>query len=92
MGEVVWDSRKNEQLKLDRGISFEAVVEAMGAAMIADIYAHPNQKKYPSQLIAVVWLKGYAHLVPFTERDGVVRLITIIPSRKATRKHFGSRR
>ena len=48
----------------------------------------PNRRCYPTQLIYVVEIEGYVHLVPFVEEaDGTRFLKTIIPSRKATRDY-----
>ncbi len=50
------------------------------------ITMHPNQIKYPGQMISVVEVDGYVYLVPFVETETEIFLKTIIPSRKATRK------
>jgi len=88
MSELVWDSRKNVKLKVERGVSFEDVAVEMANGRILEVYDHPDQRRHPAQKIAVVELKGYAHLVPFVVRGNEYRLITIIPSRKTTRKHL----
>ncbi len=84
-----WDSKKNEQLKQDRGISFEDVVFHIEAGEEVDLFEHPNQTRYPGQKISVVLIEGYAYLVPFIESEGEIFLKTIIPSRKATRHYMG---
>lgn len=44
----------------------------------------PNQDPYPGQIIYVVEIEEYLHLVPFvTQADGTRFLKMIIPSRKA---------
>ena len=43
-----WGPDKNEQLKLERGVSFEQMVVAVEAGGLLDILAHPNE----SDLIA----------------------------------------
>ena len=83
-----WSPDKNEQLQLDRGISFENMVVAIESGGLLDILAHPNLAKYPNQKMLVVASDGYAYLVPFVEEDDHFFLKTVIPSRKATRDHL----
>lgn len=83
-----WGAEKNVQLKLDRGISFEAMVVAVEAGGLVDILAHPNSAKYPNQRVLVVASNGYAYLVPFVEAADHFLLKTVIPSRKATRDYL----
>lgn len=88
MKPVRWSHDKNDELKAERGISFEEIVLAMEADGILDVLRHPNSGKYPNQLVFVVALDGYAHLVPFVEEPEYYFLKTIIPSRKATRDYL----
>ena len=83
-----WSPEKNEQLQLDRGISFENMVVAMESGGLLDILAHLNLAKYPNQKMLVVASDGYAYLVPFVEEDDHFFLKTVIPSRKATRDYL----
>ena len=83
-----WSPEKNEMLRIDRGVSFEAVVVAIETGGLLDILAHPNQAKYPRQRILVVAADDYAYLVPFVEDEDCYFLKTIIPSRKATRDYL----
>jgi uncharacterized DUF497 family protein len=80
-----WGPEKNDQLMLERGISFEQMVVAVEAGGLLDVLAHPNPSKYPNQKILVVAYDGYAYLVPFVEQEDHFFLKTVIPSRKATR-------
>ena len=83
-----WSTEKNRALIEQRGISFESVVSAIEQGGLVDVLEHPNQDRYPGQLIYVVEVEEYLHLVPFViERDGDRFLKTIIPSRKATRDY-----
>ena len=84
-----WNTEKNEQLRTERGISFEEILFHIENGDILDILEHPNQERYEGQRIFVVAVSEYAHLVPFIEDDGEVFLKTIIPSRKATKKYLG---
>lgn len=88
MKPFLWGAGKNEQLKLDRGVSFEAMVVAVEAGGLIDILAHPNPEKYPNQRVLVVASNGYAYLVPFVEEADHFFLKTVIPSRKATRDYL----
>lgn len=84
-----WNADKNEQLRLDRGISFEEILFHIENGDVLDILEHPNQQQYQGQRIFVVAVNEYVYLVPFVEDDREVFLKTIIPSRKATKKYLG---
>ena len=83
-----WSTEKNQQLIEQRGISFESVVSGIEQGNLVDVLEHPNQDRYPGQLIYVVEIGEYIYLVPFVmQADGTRFLKTIIPSRKATRDY-----
>ena len=82
-----WDPSKNEKLKAERNISFEEVVFHIEQGDEVDVFEHPNQDRYPGQKISVVLIEGYAYLVPYIESETEIFIKTIIPSRKATKKH-----
>lgn len=82
-----WDAHKNEKLIQERAISFEAIVWSVQSGGLLEILDHPNPRKYPGQKIFVVQAHEYVYLVPFLEKGEEIRLITIIPSRKALKKH-----
>ncbi len=84
-----WNDEKNEQLKNDRGVSFEEIVFHISQGDLLDIIQHPNQKKYPGQRIFIVNVENYACIVPFAEDKKSIFLKTIIPSRKMTRIYLG---
>jgi len=81
-----WNPEKNTILKEEREISFEEIVFHIEKGDELDIYPHPNQARYPNQMISVVAVNSYAHLVPYIETEDEIFLKTIIPSRKATKK------
>ena len=54
---------------------------------ILDVYNHPNSDKYPNQKIYEIGIDDYVYLVPFVKTSNEIFLKTIIPSRKATKKH-----
>ena len=83
-----WNGAKNERLKRQRGVSFEAVVLSIVEGGLLDILEHPNPAKYPDQKMFVVRIADSAFLVPFVETADEVFLKTIIPSRKATRTYL----
>ena len=80
-----WDPVKNEQLRQERGLSFEQVTVAVESGDLLQIAPHQNPLKYPRQKILIVKIDEYAYLVPFVEEDDHFFLKTVIPSRKATR-------
>ncbi len=80
-----WDKDKNIKLKLERGIGFEDIKNAIEEHQALDDFPHPNKDKYPNQRMVVVNIKDYAYLVPYVEDEGKMFLKTIIPSRKATK-------
>jgi uncharacterized DUF497 family protein len=83
-----WDPRKNEKLKAERGVSFDEIVMRIERGEVLDILEHADQEKYEGQRIFVIRIEEYGHLVPFLENEEQVVLKTIIPSRKATKKHL----
>lgn len=62
-----WSHEKNDQLKVERRVSFEEIVLAIEGDGLLDILQHPNESKYPNQRILVVALDDYVFLVPFVE-------------------------
>lgn len=88
MKRLRWDSRKNDALKADRGVSFEGITVAIESGGLLDILEHPNKAKYPKQRVLVVTFDNYVYLVPFVEEADHYFLKTIIPSRKATREYL----
>ena len=84
-----WDSDKNEELIRIRGVSFEEIVAAIENGDVLDVLEHPNKSKYAHQMIYVLDVNGYVHLVPFVRDKNKIFLKTIIPSRKAQKKYLG---
>ena len=92
MKRFIWNEEKNRQLKSDRGISFEMIVSQIEAGRILDIVRNPNRTKCGDQMMFIVELDGYAFLVPFGEDEYEIFLITVIPSRKATKRYLEDER
>jgi len=84
-----WDSEKNEKLKIERNISFEDIIFHILNGAEVDLFKHPNQEKYPGQMVSVVLVDSYAYLVPYVESETTIFLKTIIPSQKATKHYVG---
>ena len=89
MKSFYWNSEKNQQLQLERGIGFEQILQAIIDVSILDVIEHPNQDRYPSQRIFVLQVNQYVYLVPFVENEQEIFLKTIIPSRKMKKKYLG---
>ena len=83
-----WDDEKNQKLKTSRGISFEEVAFYIANDFLLDIIPHPNPNKYPGQRMFIVNIDNYAYLIPFIEKEEIIYLKTIIPSRKATKQYL----
>jgi uncharacterized DUF497 family protein len=88
MKHFVWNEEKNRRLKSERGISFEMIVSQVEAGRILDIVRNPNRAKYRDQMMFIIELDGYAFLVPFSEDEYEIFLVTVIPSRKATKRYL----
>ena len=83
-----WSTEKNQRLIEQRGVSFESVISALEQGGLLDVLDHPNQDRYPGQMIYVVESDRHIHLAPFvTPADDTRFLKTIIPSRKATKAY-----
>lgn len=80
-----WDPEKNQQLKSERGISFEEIALFLGAGMIWKVAKHWNQEKYPHQSIFLIPIDGYIFAVPYVREGDTFFLKTAFPSRKLTR-------
>jgi uncharacterized DUF497 family protein len=81
-----WNAEKNRMLIEERGISFERIVFEISMGNEVAVVMHPNQDKYPGQMISMIEVDDYIFLVPFIETESEIFLKTIIPSRKATRQ------
>lgn len=80
------NTEKNQLMTTEGGISFERIVFEISIGNEVALVMHPNQSKYPGQMISVVEVDDYVYLVPFVETETEIFLKTIIPSRKATRQ------
>ncbi len=85
---IDWDPAKNEQLKKERGVSFEEVLDAIFGNGLITILEHPNKKKYGNQNIFIVELHEYVYLLPYVEDEEKLFLKTVFPSRKHTKMYL----
>jgi uncharacterized DUF497 family protein len=83
---IRWDEEKNQLLQLQRGVSFEEILDKIENKEPIDRLVHPNKAKYPNQQIFVVEIKDYIYYVSFVENDKEIFLKTIIPSRKLAKE------
>ena len=86
---IRWNEEKNQLLQIQRGVSFELVLEKLEANDILDRRSHPNVDKYAKQEIFVLELNGYVCYVPFIEEGNEIFLKTIIPNRKLNKEFKG---
>jgi uncharacterized DUF497 family protein len=84
-----WDKKKNQKLKLERGIGFEDIIVAIDEDRLLVTLKH---HKRSNQKIYVVNVGEYAYMIPFVEDDEKKFLKTIYPSRKMTKKYLIERR
>jgi hypothetical protein len=88
--EAKWNPEKNEQLKAERGLPFEAVLEAVDEGGVLDDIAHPDPARSHQRLL-VVAIDGYACAVPYV-MDGDVRFFkTICRSRDYHKNYMGAK-
>ena len=84
-----WNVEKNQWLRKERKVTFEDVIYHLNHGGLLDAIKHPNQKKYPGQMIFIVNIEEYVYIVPFVENSEVIFLKTVIPSRKMTKQYLG---
>ena len=89
--EFIWDPDKNALLQRTRGLGFEGIVTAIMTGGLVANMPHPHQERYPQQRVLIVAINNYAYVVPCIVTGEVVELITLFPSRKATRDYLRSR-
>ena len=86
-----WNSDKNQELNLNRGISFEKAIFYIEHGGLLDDILHPNVTDYPNRRIFILKIEDYVYLVPYVESEYEIFLKTIIPSRKFTKMYFGDK-
>ena len=86
--EFIWDPDKNAVLQRTRGLGFEVIVTAIMTGGLVANMPHPHRDRYPHQRVLIVAINNYAYVVPCIVTGEVVELITLFPSRKATRDYL----
>ena len=86
-----WNEEKNEILKRKRNISFEEIEYSIANGGLIETKIHPNQEKYPGQMLFFVNINNYIFTVPFIEDNNKIFLKTIYPDRIATKKYLGEK-
>ena len=76
-----WNEQKNLLLKRERNISFEDIVLSVSSGGLLDVLKHPDQDKYPDQMLLIVEVKNYAYVVPCIENENHYFLKSIYPNR-----------
>jgi hypothetical protein len=84
-----FDEEKNQKLKVERGISFEEIIDILEKGGELDIIGHHNKNKYSNQKIFIVEKNNYVYAVPYIEdSDKRIFLKTIFPNRKLRKKYL----
>ena len=76
-----FNAEKNELLFKTRGITFNQIIEVIENEGVLLDFQHPNQEKYPNQMIMVVKLNDYTYCVPYVLNGEELFLKTIFPNR-----------
>jgi len=79
-----WDSKKNEILKRERGISFEQIAYLIESGQIIGIEENPG---HSSQKMYILAFENHTIIVPYVENDNEIFLKTAFPSRKYTKRY-----
>ncbi len=80
MKDIKWSILKNDQLKSERGISFE---DLLNKGKLISVKKNPKRK---NQNIMLFEFKRYIWIVPYVEeKNGDIFLKTLYPSRKYTK-------
>jgi hypothetical protein len=79
---IKWNSEKSKKLKIERGVSFDELLEDGTIIEISDNPARENQQ------IFIVNYDNYIYAVPFVKNEDEVFLKTLYRSRKLTKKYL----
>lgn len=89
--EYAFDPDKNGWLIQERGISFEQIIALIESGHLIQVLEHHDRERYPNQMLYEVDVDGYTYVVPVVRKHRTLFLMTIYPSRKATRKRTKGR-
>ncbi len=84
-----WDAEKNKKIQAERDLSFEQIEFAIENNQLLDILRHPNQQKYPDQILLIIQIEQNVVVVPAVKEKRGFFLKTAFYSRKMTRKYLG---
>jgi uncharacterized DUF497 family protein len=83
-----WNKEKARILMIERGISFDLIVEAIDNDKVLEVLEHHHAHRRPNQKIIIVEIDNYAYAVPCIY-DGDQRFLkTAYASRKFTQKYL----
>ncbi len=82
-----WDPEKNEEIKKERGISFEEISMLLASGQVWAVSKHWKEERYPGQRIFLVPIDGYIYAIPYVTDGDVYLLKTAFPSRKLTKQY-----
>ncbi len=77
-----FNKEKNEKLILERGVSFQNIIEAISEGKILLNIKHPNSEAYPNQWMFIIEYRNYTFSVPYVKNGNELFLKTIFPNRK----------
>jgi hypothetical protein len=86
MKRIEWNKDKNQQLQIERNLSFEAIVVAIEQGRLVDIVPNPSGH-HTHQNVLVVEIDNYLVLVPFVEDEEKIFFKTAFRSRKIMKNH-----
>jgi len=84
--EISWSAEKNEILKRERGLDFEALAEAIRSGDVLEVARNPN---HPGQVIFMILVDEYVCAVPAVPTDEGYFLKTAYKSRKLNTRFNG---
>jgi len=84
--EISWSAEKNEIIKRERGLDFEALTESIQAGEVMEVAQNLN---YPGQVIFMILVDEYVCAVPAVPTDNGYFLKTAYKSRKLNKRFNG---
>lgn len=85
-----YNHEKNAELLKLRGIGFEEIIQSIADGNLLEIRKHHNQEKYPNQEIMYIRVLKEVYAVPYIkEKEDLIFLKTLFPSRKARKELLG---
>lgn len=88
MKQIDWGDLKNEQLRAERGISFEEVQAAILSEKLLDDIEHFNPQDYPAQRLFIVRVGDCSYVVPYVQEGQKIFLKTVYPREMLTNRYI----